>query len=195
MVFLLVNVPPWFGFSYLLVVFRWATFQESIAQGGNLEFPVTYATALLTFASSTFLFRMRVGVSLSRATFLSACLVLTATAVFEVTYQVVGHFFYPSEITGAIWLPNYILNASWILLGLTSLEYWHASARFGTVAFALFLSWSVWIVVGFPQLFQPDRIAVALAANSVAKVLSFALVLSAIDFSDSKARTRSSTCS
>lgn len=180
-VFLIVNVPPWFGFSYLYVVFQWATLQGSLSLGGNLEFPITYASAVMTFVLAAYFFRSRTELSVIRAAILAVGLSFAATALFEVIYQILGYLYYPSIVRGALSPANYVLNASWIFLAFTSTEYWKFTKRFTITAVAFVLSWLAWLGIGFPQLFQSNAM-VALVANSITKVLSFALFLSIIDF-------------
>lgn len=190
-VFLIVNIPPWFGFSYLYVIFRWATLQDSLTFGGNQVLPVTYASALATFLIATYLFKNETRLPLLDSIVQAAGLAFAATALFEIAYQLIGYYFYPSTITGAIWLPNYVLNLSWIFLGVTSLQYWRLSSNFKLTASALAISWGMWIAIGFPQLFQ-NNAGLAFEANSITKILSFALMLSLVDFRNPPISSRES---
>ena len=180
-VFLIVNIPPWFGFSYLYVIFRWATLQNSLTLGGNQILPVTYASALATFSIATFLFKNETKLPLLDSIVQAAGLAFAATALFEIAYQPIGYYFYPSTITGALWLPNYFLNLSWLFLAVTSLQFWRLSRVFKLTVSALALSWGIWISIGFPQLFE-NNAGLAFEANSITKILSFALMLSLVDF-------------
>jgi hypothetical protein len=180
-VFLFVNVPPWFGFSYLFTVFRWATFQDTLTLGGNLVFPITYASALLTLAGSAYLFRMRIGLSWIRSLVLGAGLATAGAGLFELLWQGMGYLFYPSQITGGIWLANYVLNGSWIFLSFGSIQYWKISRNFLVTGIALVVGWVVWIALGFPQVFSSAG-PVGLVMNSSLKVLSFVLLSSLVIF-------------
>ena len=181
-VFLAVNLPPWFGFSYIYVIFQWATFQSTLSLGGSLEFPVTYASAIVTFATATYLFKNRTKLPLIDSAIQGVGLAFAATALFEVIYQFLGYYFYPSTILGAVWPANYVLNGSWMFLAFTSIKYWSLSTRFKLTVSALAVSWGLWVALGFPQLFQNGS-TTALVATSITKILSFALILSVIDFS------------
>ena len=191
LVFLIVNIPPWFGFSYLYVIFRWATLQNSLTLGGSEVLPVTYTSALATFLIATFLFKEETKLPFLDSVIQAAGLAFAATALFEITYQLIGYYFYPSTINGAIWLPNYVLNLSWFFLAVTSLQYWRLSNIFKLTASALVLSWGIWIAVGFPQLFE-NNAGLAFEANSITKILSFALMLSLVDFRNHSISSRES---
>jgi hypothetical protein len=186
-VFLSVNVPPWFGFSYLYTVFGWATFQDTLTLGGNLVFPVTYVSALATLAGSAFLFRKRIGLSWISSLILGAGLATAGAGLFELLWQGVGYVFYPSEITGGIWLANYVLNGSWIFLSVGSIQYWKISRRFLTTALTFVAGWVLWIALGFPQVF-PSAGLVALVMNSSLKILSFVLFSSLVIFKNKNPR-------
>jgi hypothetical protein len=180
-VFLSVNIPPWFGFSYLFAVFRWATFQDTLTLGGNLVFPFTYASALSTIAGSAYLFRKRMGLSSISSLVLGTGLATAGAGLFELLWQGVGYVFYPSEITGGIWLGNYVLNGSWIFLSFGSIQYWKLSRRFLLTGIIFVTGWIVWIAMGFPQVFPSAGLA-ALVMNSSLKILSFVLFLSLVIF-------------
>jgi len=187
-VFLFVNVPPWFGFSYLLVVFRWATFQDALTLGGNLVFPVTYASALLTLAASACLFRKRNGLSWISSLVLGSGLAAAGAGLFEIIWQGVGYVFYPTQITGGIWLANYVLNGSWIFLSFGSIQYWKISRSFLATGIIFIAGWVGWIALGFPQVFMSGGL-VALVMNSSQKILSFVLFLSLMIFRNKSATT------
>jgi hypothetical protein len=182
-VFLSVNLPPWFGFSYLFTALRWATFQDTLTLGGNLVFPITYASALLTLAASAYLFRKRIGLPWIRSLILGAGLATAGAGLFELLWQGVGYLFYPSQITGGVWLANYVLNGSWIFLSFGSIQYWKISRKFLITGIAFVAGWVVWIGLGFPQVF-PSAVPVALVMNSSLKVLSFVLLSSLVIFED-----------
>lgn len=179
-VFLVVNIPPWFGFSYVLVVFQWATFQRPLTLGGDQIFPVTLASAIVTVVITSSLFIVQSKLSFARSLIQGFGLALAATALFEIIYQFAGYLFYPAIITGVLWPANYVLNGSWLFVAYTSRGQWRLSKRLAIVSIGFALSWVVWIGIGFPQLFQDQP--TALVANAVTKVLSYALVISAIDF-------------
>src|SRR5712692_1160103 len=180
-VFLSINVPPWFGFSYLYTVFGWATFQDKLTLGGNLVFPVTYVSALATLAGSAYLFRKRIGLPWIGSLVLGAGLATAGAGLFELLWQGVGYLFYPSQITGGVWLANYVLNGSWIFLSFGSIQYWKISRKFLITGIAFVAGWVVWIGLGFPQVF-PSAVPVALVMNSSLKVLSFVLLSSLVIF-------------
>src|SRR6266851_4165683 len=180
-VFLSINVPPWFGFSYLYTVFGWATFQDKLTLGGNLVFPVTYVSALATLAGSAYRFRRIMGLPWIGSMVLGAGLATAGAGLFELLWQGVGYVFYPSEITGGVWLANYVLNGSWIFLSFGSIQYWKISRKFLITGIAFVAGWVVWIGLGFPQVF-PSAVPVALVMNSSLKVLSFVLLSSLVIF-------------
>lgn len=179
--FLTVNIPPWFGFSYLYVIFQWATFQVSLTQGGNLAFPITYASAVAVLIFSSYRFRTRTKLSLLHSLALGSGLSLAGIALFEEIWQAVGYYYYPSVVNGATNLSGHILNATWVLLSVTSFDYWRVSKKFVTVATLFVLSWVAWIGIGFPQLFQAN-VNGALLANSSVKILSLLVFLSLVNF-------------
>jgi hypothetical protein len=181
-VFLSVNVPPWFGFSYLVTVLQWATFQNSPPLGGNLVFPITYASALSTLVGVAYLFRKRIGLSWISSLVLGAGLATAGAGLFELLWQGVGYVFYPREITGGIWLANYVLNGSWILLSVGSIQYWKISKKFLVTGIAFVAGWVLWITLGFPQVFQASAGLLALVMNSSLKILSFLLFSSLVIF-------------
>jgi len=180
-VFLSINVPPWFGFSYLYTVFGWATFQDKLTLGGNLVFPVTYVSALATLAGSAYRFRRIMGLPWIGSLVLGAGLATAGAGLFELLWQGVGYLFYPSEITGGIWLANYVLNGSWIFLSVGSIQYWNISRRFLMTALTFVAGWVLWIALGFPQVF-PSPGLVALVMNSTLKILSFVIFSSLVMF-------------
>jgi hypothetical protein len=184
-VFLVVNIPPWFGFSYLFTVFLWATFQDPLTLGGNLIFPITYASALLTLGGGAYLFRKRMGLSWMVSLLLGTGLATAGAGLFELTWQGVGYLFYPAQITGGVWLANYVLNGSWIFLSFGSIRYWRVSRRFLMTGTGFVAGWIVWVALGFPQVFQSANI-LALIMNSSLKVGSFALFLCLVIFDKEK---------
>ena len=191
-VFLVVNIPPWFGFSYLFTVFRWATFQDTLVLGGNLIFPITYVSALLTLAVSSFLFQNRIGLSWIRSLLMGTGLATAGVGLFELIWQGVGYLFYPTQITGGIWVANYVLNGSWIFLSLGSIQYWRISKGFLATAMGFVGGWTVWIVLGFPQVFASPGV-VALVMNSTLKVGSLGMFLSLVIFDKHDTRVSGSS--
>jgi hypothetical protein len=144
-------------------------------------FPITYASALLTLAASAYLFRKRIGLSWIRSLILGAGLATAGAGLFELLWQGMGYLFYPSQITGGVWLANYVLNGSWIFLSFGSIQYWKISRKFLITGIAFVAGWVVWIGLGFPQVF-PSAVPVALVMNSSLKVLSFVLLSSLVIF-------------
>src|SRR5216684_3294322 len=187
-VFLSINVPPWFGFSYLYTVFGWATFQDKLTLGGNLVFPVTYVSALATLAGSAYRFRRIMGLPWIGSLVLGAGLATAGAGLFELLWQGIGYVFYPTQITGGIWLANYVLNGSWIFLSFGSIQYWKISRSFLATGIIFIAGWVGWIALGFPQVFMSGGL-VALVMNSSQKILSFVLFLSLMIFRNKSATT------
>jgi hypothetical protein len=100
---------------------------------------------------------------------------------FELLWQGVGYVFYPSQITGGVWLANYVLNGSWIFLSFGSIQYWKISRKFLMTGITFLSGWALWIALGFPQVF-PSASLVALVMNSSLKILSFVLFASLVIF-------------
>ena len=178
-VFLAVNIPPWFGFSYLYVVLGWAAFQGKLPGGGGSLFPITYASALVTIAVAAYQFRKRIGLSMPLSLIYGVGLATGAVGLFELIWQGLGYLVYPNLIQGGIWLPNYVLNGSWIFLSFGSIQYWRISRPFLTTGLVFVACWALWLALGFPQVFLSASV-VAFAFNSVLKVLSFVLFLSLV---------------
>jgi hypothetical protein len=144
-------------------------------------FPITYASALVTLGVGTYRFRKRAGLSILRSLLLGAGLATAGTGLFEIIWQGLGHIVYPNQISGGIWLANYVLNGSWIFLSFGSIQYWRITRQFLVAVSFFVLGWIVWLVLDFPQVFQSAN-NVAFILNSSLKILSFGIFLSLMVF-------------
>lgn len=172
-IFLTLNLIPWPGYSYLQVVFNWATFRESVGLGQSI-FLVTYSSAIVLFCF--YLYALKNRIVWWRNMLLSFSAMIGPVAVFEVTYDIVGKMVRPELFLGTT-LAGFILNASWITLGICCLPYWKLSKIFSWMLAVYLVIWGAWALIGFPQIYDPNS-SWAYVMNAPLKLISFGLYAS-----------------
>ncbi len=171
--FLALNLIPWAGYSYLRVVLDWATFRESVGLGQNIFF-VTYSSALALFFFYAYTLKERI--VWWRNLILSFSAMLGPVAVFEVIYDVIGKIDRPELFVGTT-VAGFILNASWIMLGVCCIPYWKLAKISKWMLAAYVVLWSAWLLIGFPQIYETNS-GWAYAMNIPLKLISFGLYAS-----------------
>lgn len=97
-------------------------------------------------------------------------------AVFEVIYDVAGKIVRPELFVGTT-LAGFILNASWIMLGIFCIPYWKLTMTSKWLLAVYVALWSAWLLIGFPQIYETNS-GWAYAMNIPLKLISFAFYAS-----------------
>ncbi|MDA4111171.1 MAG: hypothetical protein OK439_01425 [Thaumarchaeota archaeon] len=159
--------------QYPTDMLQMATLQRS----GNEVFPFTYISAAGLFVFAFLSLRKKT--SFPKALILAIAFPFAATGFFEQVYQTIGYFeLGPSTFWAGLGL---LIDLSFILLILSSVEFWSISKTFYILLATFFAGFVVWSAIGFPQIYGTNP-QIALAFNVPLKVLSYILFASLLGF-------------
>jgi hypothetical protein len=95
---------------------------------------------------------------------------------FEVIYQNV--FYFSRPLLFRTDLPGEIVLFSWCFLGCTTIRYWRVSKAFYMAVIVFCLTFGVWLVLGYPQIFEVGSfVHFAFILNVITKIVAFSALL------------------
>lgn len=149
-VWLLINcLPITFGKPFVLSVLATALGHGSAGQA----FPLTYGLAILLFVYALVVLP---GLNLPRRVMVAAAVPFAFTHLYEVPYDLIARFVWPSYYAWATWPIVIVLNLSWLALGLSTVPFWRLRVR-GIVALgAVLLTFAAWWIWFFPSWLSMD---------------------------------------
>lgn len=146
-------LPIAFGQPFILTVIRIASFHNP---PGN-AFPVTYGCALALFAFTLFALR---AISWPRRLLVAIAVPFAFTHLYEIPYELIAYEVWYPLYNWALWPTTLFLNATWLILGVSSAPFWKFK-RWGVVALAAFLvafaAWWIWFVPFVPPIHPPTN--------------------------------------
>jgi hypothetical protein len=182
---LIVNVPNWpmFNGSIIVLLANWGTI-GAISGSTNSIFPLTYSLAVFSFIFFLLRFRKNLNLGWKRSILLSATIPFGFAAFFETVYQEVFAVVRPKDFH--IPLSGQLLLASWIILGLSTLQYWRITRKFYAVITVDVVLFLIWMGIGYPQIYETGPNTVyALILNILTK-FTFALTFAVLIYEGTK---------
>ncbi len=161
------------GREYLDYLYHMGTWQF---QGSdyNIVFPFTFSAALALFLLAFYTFRFGFKLDWARTHLFSISLPFASTSLFEEIYQDIGSVLHVAYINPPV--EAHLINMSSILFGLTTITFWKASRIFYAALTAYVLLWGLWVLGGFPQIYEAGDPAFAITVNTTLKILSYFLL-------------------
>jgi hypothetical protein len=138
-------LPITFGKPFVL------SFVQTALGHGNAgqAFPITYACAVFLVL---FAFALHREWSWPRRVLVSIAVPFAFIQLYEIPYDLLGHLVWPVDYAWAVWPLVLFLNASWLVLGLSTVPFWRLRWK-GALALSaflgMFLAWWAWF---FPPL-------------------------------------------
>lgn len=173
-----IDIPtyPWFkGESVLYTMLYWSSL--GLLDGtSNSVFPFTLLSAIIAFLFA-YAWLHKAGLDRIRSILLAASFPFAFTSAFEFVWQNAFIVVRPSLFRGSF--AGYLLMASWLFLGFSTVHYWKVTKRFFLGLALLAASFEAWFAVGYPQIFIASEYWLAFPFNVTTKVL-FAFVFLAL---------------
>lgn len=137
------GLPIVSGRPFLLSLVGTATFHGN---AGN-AFPVTYGLAVALFGFTLWVER---GLGWPRRLLVALAVPFAFTHLFEVPYELIAYSVWPEYYHWALWPIVLFLNASWLVLGVSTFPYWRLRWK-GIIALLAFLvTCAIWWVFFWP---------------------------------------------
>lgn len=137
------GLPIASGRPFLISLFGTATFHGN---AGN-AFPVTYGLAVGFFG---FTLWIEEGLNWPRRLLVAFAVPFAFTHLYEVPYELIGHSVWPEYYGWVLWPPALFLNASWLVLGVSTFPFWRMRMGGGISLAAFLLMFVVWWVFAWP---------------------------------------------
>lgn len=139
------SLPLVNGGPFLASIVQTAFFQGNAGQA----FPVTYVMAVVLFG---FALAVLNGLRWPRRIVVAAAFPFAFTHLYEIPYDLLGRIVWPQYYAWAVWPVVLVLNATWLVLGLSTAIYWKVG-RWGAAALALTLvTFVLWWTLFWPGL-------------------------------------------
>jgi hypothetical protein len=137
-------LPIAFGQPFILGVLRIAAFHNP---PGN-AFPVTYGIAIFLFFFTVFALKP---LNWPRRILVAFAVPFAFTHLYEVSYELIAYFVWYPLYDWALWPLTLFLNATWLVLGISTLPFWRLKWRSGGIALVAFLlAFAAWWLFFLP---------------------------------------------
>jgi hypothetical protein len=147
-------LPIAFGQPFILTVLRIASFHNP---PGN-AFPVTYGCAVALFV---FTLLALTALNWPRRLLVAVAVPFAFTHIYEVPYELIAYWVWYPLYNWALWPITLFLNASWLVLGLSTFPFWKVKRWTTVVALTAFLvafvAWWIWFVPFVPHIHPPTN--------------------------------------
>lgn len=163
------------GRPFILTLVQTASFHGN---AGEL-FPLTYACAVSLGTLALVALR---NLWWPRRLLVAAAFPFAYTHLYEIPYDLIGRFVWPTYYTWATWPLVLLLNTSWLVLGLSTSIYWRLTPRGLVSMIATLATFAIWWLLFWPQLgahqppLNPEGSGYELSKTLLAVTLAFLIL-------------------
>lgn len=158
----------------------------SFTRPANAIFPLTYSLAIFSFIIAF----IRINTGLPVRLLLSASFPFAFVQTFETIYQKLGYALTPLAFAGTIQPQVLAVEASWLLLGFSTIPLWRWSRKGLASLLFLIAGFALWALVDYPSAPRLQPLGIGLALNIALKIDS-ALLFTALLYEGTRTQSRS----